>query len=481
MSPSPAPGTVEARPQATPSAGATSGVGAKRVARERRMQGGIDRRPRPLATESPISVQVRSADERDRRRVCGSGTAPPKIEELETPSTAGGRLAAAAASGDRCVESAPAPSWPRSGPGHEASVRKCGTLGRQTRGGITPVASLCCRALVSPPPTTSPQQGLRRRVRRGPTAAGRGAAVAAVAAAMGAEQFVGAAGVSDVGSNYCSPPSGAVVIVSAGAAAGVCSRGRNRTAPRSRETKPHRGVLNSRSAAALLVASSNPKLVAAGNEGIREQTTPAADLRGAGGTSRLSTVGTKHPDDGSNVDSSECRNCRRDGCEDNTRKLDHEVLSTGLWACGETGRGPKPSEVPESSPMTSALPFAVDGGTNRDTGQSGDVCGVLDGDTGFRVGDARQQAVHGGGGGGGGGQDGGSGKGSGSGNGNVSGGNGNVSGGSSGGGGVGQPFAQKQAAREERGSAFGEGASESDEKLVALLRERPKKCPQVGE
>lgn len=203
-----------------------------------------------------------------------------------------------------------------------------------------------------------------------------------------------------------------------------------------------------------------------GGEGKREKR-PTPNLCGTGSTNSCSIAGLERSDGGGDADAeSNCRNCRRDG-EGGIGSLD-DGMSNRVWQGGSgVERALEPSfEIPEWSPMAI---FEPDRGMNGAVDGSGCPCGGSggDGDFRFRVCDAREQTVPGGGSCGG-----------------RGGGGGRDSGGHGSGGGEGvrdvpPPFAPTEVVRAERVAAAGEEVPESDHKLVALLRQRPKDVPQV--
>lgn len=417
-----APHKAEPHHQETPSARA----GVDIMGGGREGEPSEESRLHPLTTtESSKRVRQKSADEEARRCEGVSGT-PPNGDLENKPSTAGGRTTTGGGPDAESAPmvSAPALSWPHCRSSHDArSVRRCGTLGHERQSDFMPVDYRCCRALLSPP-TRYPQS--LRCVRRRPAVAERGPA------ATGAESFVDTLEASKAGT-CLSPPSGVAVGVSRGVevVADVYSRTRNSSRAGSTETRKSWGVLNSSSAASLR-APNRAETVVVGHEGGQEKIPTTPGRRGTSGTSSCSAIGTERPGGDSSADS-DCRNSCRDG--EGIGRLDDGLSSRSHHRKGsKTSRGLKPSEVPEWSPTAT---FENDSG-------------IRDRDFGFRFCGAREQAENGG---------------------SVD---------RDGGGGMGQPFAPMEVVREEGGgTAVGEGVSESDEALVALLRERPKNVPQV--
>lgn len=446
-----APLTSETRQHETPSLG--EGLDAERLVGKRAVRDTRRRHPLTLKGHTPVRPTATDKDECSR----GAGTPPEREGVLETPSAASGR--AADATGGLDAEPAPAGlapplSRPLTGLGHDAVVGRCSTPGETRPGGNTPGASLCCRALLSPP--TGSQQGPRCG-RRWPPVAARGAAP------TGAGCFI-ETGEANAAGVCLSRPLGAAKAAAAAVAANVYSRTcRGRAGP-TRE-KPL-GVLNSRRSAATLTPPANRSEAAADlddERGREKQPTPAFGRCGGGaGTTSSPCIGADHPDGGCR-EGTDFRGRWRDG--DGVGKIDGGPSSSGRqWKEDiNNGRGFKPSEVPEWSPTASG---ANDPGVDATFREGGSTRGTRHADFAFRVCDGeREQVAH----------DGGRARKEGGGH----GGGGSAEGGF--GGSISQPFARMGAKRKKGVTGFGEGVSESDEKLVALLRERPKNVPQVFE
>lgn len=423
-------------------------VGTQRVAQRRAQRD--PSRPRHSSTLKPASTRPKSTGEVEGRCVHGSGTSP--NGGLEMPPATDGRatggslgLHAEFAS----AEVGSVTSWPLTFSSHNARIRHGGAPGHRY---TAPAASsLCCRALLSPP-TRSPQSlcGVRRR----PPVAERGAGEA------GTESFIEKVEASRAGVCF-SPISGAVVTVSGADVANARSRSRNGRSG-AREVRKPVGVLNSKSAASL-IGPDRTEVGVVGEEGGRRKR-PASGVCGTRGTTAVSSRADMGDPGGVG-----------DGSADGDRRtclVDGEgVLNDENGRSSRSRRGGrtahmslKQSEVPEWSPTAM---FESDTDIEREVGENRSACGGRRKGLGFRVCEAKELAVYGGGGGG---RDDGAAF------------HGSVDGAAVGGGdggGTAQPFVPNKVTIEAGRAGVGPGVSESDEKLVALLRERPKNVPQV--